>query len=193
MNSSDWPELDDAIRRKAAEREKNLQALDTVLLSEELSEEQPARRAAREIMAEVDEDLPLVAELINAWNQPVENLLGRVLQALAADKGLKAKDWHISSQLTRMDGLNRLALYWEASLRRMWLTYWVTVELELDDNFRPTRFGIACKEDGYLIPTAPSLESLKAALVRAYELGPLVDQGSKRKARPGIPFAELKG
>lgn len=127
-----------------------------------------------------------LAWLIAEWKEPVSELITQIARATWKDDVRpNSRYYRLSVKLTNALRPPRgLSLYWEAEDAHMWYRAYFSVELLLDEEYKPQKFLVECQQPGFLLQAEPNLSDLKAALLHAFDLGPLREL--QRRPRPGM-------
>jgi hypothetical protein len=183
----DWPELEDAQRRRMEEQHRDVSKYYQQILLEELSGKVDELFIMKERLARWDSILPRIQSLATEWGQPVWDLLDQVAHATWPSIEENRKGMDIQFKLMLPPG-DPPELMWELRCTSLWYMGWFTVTLRINPSGSPRQFLIECGQPGYLLSAPVKMDGLKHALVRAYELGPVRDL--KRKFSPGLPVME---
>jgi hypothetical protein len=127
-----------------------------------------------------------LAWVIAEWKDAVSELITQIARATWKDDVRpNSRYYRLSVKLTNaLNPPQGLSLYWEAEDAHMWYRAYYSVELLLDADNKPQAFQVECQQPGYLLQARPSLTDLKAALLHAFDLGPLREL--QRRPRPGM-------
>lgn len=178
-----WPELEDAVNQRELERQRWLSAHE-------------ARRMVDKLEKEISEKADLM-ERMEPWahlEQRLRQLAGEIgAPVMALLRTMSINSLHItpekldqlmlSFRITVPDVRCPPQLCWEASKVFIYGCAWYIVRLIVDIHGIPVRYELTVKDD-QVLTCGPSNVELKAALVDAFQAGPLLD--ALRKREPGF-------
>lgn len=170
----DWPELEEARRRKLEAKNQSIRQMYEAELLRELEGKADELFVLKERLERWDSILAAVQDLGREWGQPVYDLLEAVARTTWDSLPYNEKGLTIQFKLVLPEGCPP-ELLWELRYTRLWYMGWFNITLRVEADGKPRHFLIECGKPGYLLSSAVDLEKLKAALVQAYELGPVVD------------------
>jgi hypothetical protein len=183
----DWPELEDASNFRELRNQQSLSDFEARLFVDRLEKKVAERAALLERLDPWKKLDPRLQDLARQWGQPVYSSLQRMCVAYWR-LGLEHMDrLHLTFKLTSAGPLMPPELTWEAGRYSMYGPSWFIVKLKVDANGLPAQFEVTVK-DGEVLVTEVAEDSLKAALIQAFNFGPYNPSDRQTLPEPGIPL-----
>jgi len=183
----DWPELEDAINQRNLRWQQYEASLEAQRNVEKLRQENLERAALLERLAPWKRLEPQLYELARQWGPPVFGILQKFSAALWRLGPDSMDRLEVRFKLTSSGMFTPPELCWEARKGSQFGPGWFIVKMKVEENGVPIQFEVTVK-DGQLLISEVGLEPLKAALIRAFDIGPYFDRDRKHAPEPGIPF-----
>lgn len=185
---SDWPELDDAVQKRKQEREKARLETTASQFVNQLENSLDQEIQLIEQLKPWRRLLPRIREVGHEWGPEVGDLLHQLSVANWSLEPDEYKKLIFEFKLELFSRKIPPQWRWEISMNRFYYRGWYIVNLVMNPHGILKEFQVTCKNERVL-RVDPDLESLKDALLDAYEFGPLFDVF--RKPEPGISLDRL--
>ena len=174
---NEWPELDKAVQRRKEETDRMLRELHAQQFETEMEQKMDAMFQAQEIRASLEPHKDQMRQLALKWNETLLGLLEKVAKASSyRPVGIRPLIIEAPENKTH-------SLYWEMRFSQMYYRGWISVELQLGEDYEPEKFRVECGQPEFIYSEV-TLEGIKSALVKAYQAGPKADL--KREDREGL-------
>ena len=165
---NEWPELDKAVQRRKEETDRMMREFHAEQFEAEMEQKMDAIFQAQEIRASLEPHKDQMRQLALKWNETLLGLLEKVAKASSyRPVGIRALIIEAPENKTH-------SLYWEMRFAQMYYRGWISVELQLGEDYEPVKFCVECGQPEFIYSEV-TLEGIMAALVKAYHAGPKRD------------------